>query len=225
MNNTPFDFRALLEQSHFWLLKKCAVATRSRPGLRADELAQQVAAAFLEAAPGWFSQGPTQDPVARARSKMHFLIMNRVTAYDRECRRHDPDDVEPDAIAAEDPDLGARLQKLQAFEAVDALANPAYRLALRAVFREMLVQPSEFKAAAEAFRRDPGVAWELFDQRRLGTEERAWRRLVAEIIRCVEPLGQSSRSDLKTASDWLDRTVQRAIARVILDLAQAEVAR
>lgn len=228
------DTHRLLVDSLGWLERKCAASARSRPELEAEDLFQEVVQRYLERAPDWFSgEASRESDLARARSLLTFLVMQRLKSADRERqrrgsppRREGEEDLGLDIFPAEGVDLDQALAGEQAARATDALDNPTYRLALRAVFREHVVEEPEFHAAERAFRRPVPEAWPLFDQERRASTHQAWhwRLVVAEIVRCVEAYGASSPTALKSAREWLDKTVQRARAAVLAALATGEAA-
>lgn len=229
------DGQRLLLDSLAWLDARCMRAASTRPELDAGDLFQEVAARFLEEVTAWFEGEETRlTDRARARAKLSYLIMNQVTEVDRArkkrrdlARQQDDDnaDLGMDLLPGPSVDLDRALDGRRAATVTDGLTNPTYRLALRAVYREDLVEEPEFGEAERAFKRPVPQAWLLFERERADAERRRehWRQVVAEIMRCVGPLGESPAKALKTARDWLDRTVQRARATVFKALAAAEV--
>lgn len=224
------DTRRLLVGSLDWLERRCARQARTRPELSALELFQVVAQRYLERADAWFAAAPTREgELARARNLLAFLVMQEVKTADRERARRwsPPPDADGDeergleAFPDEGPDLDRALSGQQAAAAIDALPNPTYRLALRAVFRSDRVEEPEFDAAPRAFARDRAEAWGLFAREREGDHpDRTWRQVLAEIMRCTAALGRSLPEELKTAREWLDKTVQRGRAAVLRALAE-----
>jgi DNA-directed RNA polymerase specialized sigma24 family protein len=224
------EWTLLLMKSLTWLRGRCIQRTRTRSGLSAEDLEQEVVARYFETAAEWFAEEETRDPLARCRALLSFRILNVVTEYDRRIARQMHDTGAEagdrlDRVPSPEPDATVLLLGHEARGFLRALSNATYRLVFTAAHMAHEVVKQDFTAPKLAVRRPVPEAWALFERERTGPDqpEAVWKRTVAQIIRCTAALrppiddGEREHVDVRAARSWFEKNLQRARAALLAE--------
>lgn len=185
--------RALLEQLHPWLTRRCAYVAAELPGLRADEVYQRAVEEFLASLERWLQEAPRVDVVAQARVLLANCVRHVKTAEIRERRRrHDVgedegeafDELVPPVEPQDDAAAGALLLRVRACTTPPcALCLLSLRLPAVVVRDDAAGAKAWTKGGANAVPRAIEAAWDIYAS---GRDRPA---LVADDVRWKDHVG------------------------------------
>jgi hypothetical protein len=207
------------------LTRWCRVKARTRPGLEWEELFQATVHGFVEKAPDWFKQ-EADSREGQARALLHYQLRSVVKDWDRQKKRErlaggadDEGDSWLEQLPARQVPVEQEIDAQRLVARLEALRNPVYLLLLLAVFAPWRLNLEHLESSSRWRRggsrvpaRAVAEAWELLQTtcEAIPSDEVVWKRTLAEILRCLAPLGESSTSELRAAKEWLDKSLQRA---------------